>query len=135
MMPLKNLKNFMERDMILKNSLIVFIFSLFIFNTFCLAKQRGAYATKNLIGQEYYLKNCSSCHGEGNRGGNMASIREWKMMFENNASELIYLHEEDESSKDVITYLKGEDFKKQSKLMLEFLQEFAYDSEHIPTCN
>ena len=98
-------------------------------------KLRGDYATKNLKGQEYYLNNCSSCHGDGNRGGNMSSIREWKIMFDNKAEELIYLHEEDENNSDLLRYLKSDNFKKQSKLMLEFLQEFAYDSEHIPTCN
>ena len=98
-------------------------------------KIRGEYATKNLKGQDYYLENCSSCHGEGSRGGNIASIREWKEFFSKNASELIYFHEDDESNKKVIEYLKGNKFKKQSKLMLKFLQEFAYDSEHIPTCN
>ena len=98
-------------------------------------KLRAEYATKNLKGQDYYLKNCSSCHGDGNRGGNMSSIREWKIMFSNNAQELIYFHEEDENNKEILKYLKSDYFKKQSKLMLEFLQEFAYDSEHIPTCN
>ncbi len=121
--------------MILRNSLIFLILTLIFLNPLYGAKIRGEYATKNLVGQEYYLKNCSACHGEGNRGGNMASIREWKMMFDNSADELIYLHEEDESSKELVKYLKGEVFKEQSKLMLEFLQEFAYDSEHIPTCN
>ena len=121
--------------MIIKNSFIIIIFSLLFNNSLYAVKQRGNYATKNLFGQEYYLKNCSSCHGSGNRGGNMASIREWKVLFENNASELIYLHEDDDSNIDVINYIKEEKFKKQSKLMLEFLQEFAYDSEHIPTCN
>ncbi len=57
------------------------------------------------------------------------------MMFDNNAEELIYLHQEDENNIALIKYLKGESFNKQSKIMLEFLQEFAYDSEHIPTCN
>ena len=99
------------------------------------AKIRGAYATKNLKGQSYYMENCSSCHGEGSRGGNMASIREWKTIFSNNASELLYLHEEDEESKDLNKYIENEKFKNQSKEMLKFLQEFAYDSENIPTCN
>jgi len=98
-------------------------------------KIRGEYSTKNLLGQDYYLKNCSSCHGEGSRGGNMASIREWKMIFSKNASELLYFHEDDSSTKEVLTYLNGSEFKKESKQMLKFLQEFAYDSEHIPTCN
>lgn len=111
--------------------IIMFILSLNLYA----AKKRGEYTTKNKDGQEFYLNNCSSCHGDGNRGGNMSSIREWKMMFSNNAEELIYLHEEDENSKDLTKYLKSDNFKNQSKLMLEFLQEFAYDSEHIPTCN
>ena len=115
------------------NICVIFIVVLTI-NLFA-KKERGVYATKNLIGQEYYMNNCSSCHGEGNRGGNMASIREWKMMFSDDASELLYLHDEEDTNKKVIEYLKGESFRKQSKLMLEFLQEFAYDSEHIPTCN
>jgi len=98
-------------------------------------KIRGEYTTKNLKGQEYYLKMCASCHGDGSRGGNMASIREWETIFANNASELSYFHEDDEESIETIIYIKSNLFKKQSKLMLEFLQEFAYDSEHIPTCN
>ncbi len=98
-------------------------------------KIRGEYATKNLEGQDYYLKNCSSCHGEGSRGGNIASIREWKEIFSKNASELLYFHEDDSSTTKVLEYLKGNKFKKESKQMLKFLQEFAYDSEHIPTCN
>ncbi|PLY04200.1 MAG: hypothetical protein C0625_17220 [Arcobacter sp.] len=99
------------------------------------AKNRGEYATKNFEGQNSYLKNCSSCHGEGSRGGNMASIREWKNIFSNNAIELLYFHEEDDESKKLNIYIKSDTFKKQSKEMLKFLQEFAYDSEHIPTCN
>lgn len=98
-------------------------------------KSRGEYSTKNIIGQNYYLKNCSSCHGEGNRGGNMASIKEWELFFTNEAKELIYFHEDDDSTRGVIGYLRSSDFKKQSKLMLKFLQEFAYDSENVPTCN
>jgi hypothetical protein len=124
--------------MILKNkiSVILFVFTLLgvMFNNTLNAAQRGAYATKNLVGQEYYLKRCSSCHGEGNRGGNMASIREWKNIFSKNGFELIDLHTEDSETKSVIEYLKSNDFKKEAQVMLEFLQEFAYDSEHIPTC-
>lgn len=98
-------------------------------------KIRGEYATKNINGQNYYLKNCSSCHGEGSRGGNMASIKEWEKIFSNHSSQLIYLHEDDSELKDVINYLKSKKFKEESSDMLRFLQEFAYDSENIPTCN
>ena len=128
----------MENNMTLKNSkniiMALFLLSLLTSTTYA-AKKRGVYATKNLIGQDYYIKRCSSCHGEGSRGGNMASIREWKQIFSQNAAELIDLHVDDEESINVVKYLKSETFKKESKLMLEFLQEFAYDSENIPTCN
>ncbi len=65
----------------------------------------------------------------------MASIFEWKELFSNKASELIYLHEEDETLVSVVKYFKSDDFKNESLDMLKFLQEFAYDSENIPTCN
>lgn len=96
---------------------------------------RGEYATQNTTGQEYYMNRCSSCHGDGARGGNMASVREWKQLFSNNASELLELHLDDTSTIKVVEYFKSDVFKKESKLMLQLLQEFAYDSDNIPTCN
>lgn len=98
-------------------------------------KIRGEYATKNLEGQNYYISRCSKCHGEGSRGGNMASIREWKELFSKNGLELKELHEDDEETIEVVKYFNSNDFKKESKLMLQLLQEFAYDSDNIPTCN
>lgn len=124
--------------MILKNNFIFqFIIILLLLLTLNLsaAKKRGEHATKNLKGQEYYLNRCSSCHGEASRGGNMGSIREWKELFSKNASELIDLHLDDEESKDILSYFNNNDFKKEEKDMLKLLQEFAYDSEYIPTCN
>ena len=123
--------------MILKNKLIFLTLSIVLLlstNSFG-AKQRGVYATKNIQGQNYYLKRCSECHGEGSRGGNMASIKEWEVIFSKKAHELIYLHEEDEESKGLVAYIKSKEFEKESSIMLQFLQEFAYDSENIPTCN
>jgi cytochrome c len=96
---------------------------------------RGEYATKNLVGQNYYLKRCSSCHGEGSRGGNMASIREWAKLFSKNALELKELHLDDDSTSKILAYFDSNDFNKEAPLMMKLLQEFAYDSEHIPTCN
>ena len=124
--------------MTLKNStnllFILILLSLSFLNANA-ARKRGEYATKNLVGQDYYLKQCASCHGEGSRGGNMASIREWEMMFKKDAEELVDLHIDDEESKTVVKYFQSNEFKKESKDMLNFLQEFAYDSENIPTCN
>lgn len=96
------------------------------------ARLKAQYRTKNLKGQSYYLNNCSSCHGDGNRGGNMASIREWKKIFSKDAQDLKFFHEEEQS---VLNYLNSKKFEEQRELMLKFLQEFAYDSEFIPTCN
>ena len=125
-MILKNSKNFIT---ILCIMLLISASSLYA------KKSRGAYATKNIIGQDYYLKACSSCHGEGNRAGNMASIREWKELFSQNAAELKDLHLDDEENISLLKYMDSKKFNNEKKLMLKFLQEFAYDSEHIPTCN
>ena len=125
-MILKNSKNFIT---ILCIMLLISASSLYA------KKSRGAYATKNIIGQDYYLKACSSCHGEGNRAGNMASIREWKELFSKNAFELKDLHIDDEETVNVLKYFNSDDFQKQKNDLLDFLQEFAYDSENIPTCN
>jgi len=125
-MILKNSKNFIT---ILCIMLLISASSLYA------KKSRGAYATKNIIGQDYYLKACSSCHGEGNRAGNMASIREWKELFSQDAAELKDLHLDDEENISLLKYMDSKKFNNEKKLMLKFLQEFAYDSEHIPTCN
>lgn len=122
--------------MILKNSLKLLIISLLLLPvSLSAAKKRGEHATKNLKGQEYYLNRCSNCHGEASRGANMSSIREWKALFTKNASELIEIHLDDEENKDILSYFNSDDFKKEEKQMLKLLQEFAYDSEYIPTCN
>jgi hypothetical protein len=70
----------------------------------------------------------------------MATQREWKALLDANASELIYLHEElypDKAEKNAVAaiyYLKSEQFKKEERKLLKFLQEFASDSPDIPTC-
>ena len=104
------------------------------------AKPRGVHIVKEKIGQEYYLKACSSCHSEGKIGGNMATQKEWKALLGNRATELIYLHEDVYSDKKkpnatkAIEYLQSDIFKKEHKALLRFLQEFASDSADIPTC-
>lgn len=123
--------------MISKNkiTLTCIVVLMLSFSNLNAAKKRGVYATKNIIGQSFYLKACSSCHGEGSRGGNMASIREWKEIFSKNAFELKDLHIGEEETLLVIEYLNSKEFEIQKKDLLDFLQEFAYDSENIPTCN
>lgn len=125
----------MEKNMISKNKFLFLFIILISFTFLHAAKSRTTYATKNIIGQNDYLDKCSSCHGDASRGGNVSSIREWKIIFSNNAYELIEIHMYDEENKKILSYLNSNEFKKQSKLILELLQEFAYDSENIPTCN
>lgn len=118
-----------------KTTMLCILVLMLSFTNLNAAKKRGAYATKNIVGQDYYLSKCSSCHGEGSRGGNMASIREWKELFSKNAFELKDLHIDDEETINVLKYFNSDDFQKQKNDLLDFLQEFAYDSENIPTCN
>jgi len=93
------------------------------------------HVTSEKKGQKYYIKNCSSCHGAGNLGGNMHSMDEWEELFSNNAQSLKELHIGEENTSATLEYLNSKKFKKQSKRMLKFLKEFAYDSDYIPTCN
>lgn len=122
--------------MILRNKTIIIIILILTFTSFLEAERlRSTYATKNIIGQTNYLNRCSTCHGEAKRGGNMAAIREWKEIFSNKASELIDLHLDDDENIEVLKYLKSKFFLQEKESILKILQEFAYDSEHIPTCN
>ena len=92
------------------------------------------FAADEKRGQKYYLENCSSCHGAGNRGGGLANTREWKNYFKDEAKMLKSMHNE-KDSKIAVEYLKSEKFKKEQKRMLKFLIEFAKDSHKIPSCN
>jgi len=96
----------------MKISVLLFVLLMLISNSLYAAKkERGAYATNNFKGQKYYLDACSSCHGAGSRGGNMESIREWKVLFNNDASELFDLHLDEEKTKNILKYLKSDTFK------------------------
>ena len=89
-------------------------------------------AAQHVAGQKYYLKQCSACHGQGNRGGGLAASYEWKVYFENEAKDLISFHHDEPKA---LKYLNSEKFKKQQKKVLNFLIEFASDSQSIPSCN
>ena len=91
-----------------------------------------SFGAKNVAGQKYYLKYCSSCHGKGNRGGGLASSDEWRTYFSNGAKDMILFHEDEP---EVLKYLKSEKFKNHQQKMLKFLIEFANDSDSIPSCN
>ena len=112
------------------NSLIIFLLVNF---SVAFAKPLS-HVTKEKVGQEYYIKRCSACHGEGNRGGNINSIQEWEDIFSKDGKELIELHDGEDNIEQVMFYLKSDDFKKESPRILKLLKEFAYDSELIPTC-
>ncbi len=128
----KDLKSFMDKNMVYKINII--IISLILSVTLSHARLKS-FVTKQLEGQEYYLKQCSLCHGSGNRGANLYSASEWKDIFSNNGKELYDLHDGEDDVEDVMKYIKSDKFKKNSKKMLLFIQDFAYDSDGIPTCN
>jgi cytochrome c553 len=115
----------------MKNSLLIIAL---LFSLTSLEARYKKHITKQLKGQEYYLKHCAACHGDGNRGGNLYSIEEWKTIFANNGKELIALHDGEDNIEQIMIYLKSDEFKQQNQNMLKFIQEFAYDSESIPTC-
>ncbi|WP_457607778.1 c-type cytochrome [Nitratifractor sp.] len=98
------------------------------------AKPRGKHVVKEKVGQQYYLRACAPCHGPGKIGGNMATQSEWKALLSEHAKELAELHEGERNTTAVIDYLRGPRFEKEHDRLLKFLQEFANDSESIPTC-
>lgn len=87
---------------------------------------------KEKRGQGFYLKACASCHGAGNRGGNLAKMKLWKHYFAEDAKVLKSLHSDNNTS---MVYFNSKRFKKEQKKMLKFLLEFASDSDYIPSCN
>lgn len=89
------------------------------------------FAADEKRGQKYYLENCSSCHGAGNRGGGLANTREWKAYFKDDARMLKSMH----SEKEVLQYLQSSQFQKEKKRLFNFLIEFAKDSYKVPSCN
>ena len=105
-----------------------------LFTPLLWGKSHAPHVTQEKVGQQYYLKACGSCHGAGKLGGNMATVLEWKGLLTNHAKELVELHEDENSTQGVITYLKSDRFAKEHDHLLKFLQEFANDSESIPTC-
>lgn len=119
----KDLKKDMETNMLNR---FIFIFTCITFFSV------SSYAVQSIAGQNYYLKQCSSCHGKGNRGGGLAISYEWKEYFANGAKELISFHYDEPKA---LPYLKSEKFQKQKTKMLNFLLEFASDSQSIPSCN
>jgi hypothetical protein len=55
-------------------------------------------------------------------------------LLSDHARELIELHEDENGTEGIIAYLRGGQFTKEHDHLLTFLQEFANDSESIPTC-
>jgi mono/diheme cytochrome c family protein len=98
------------------------------------AKPRGKHVVREKVGQQYYLRACGGCHGPGKIGGNMATQAEWKALLSDHANELAELHEGEANVTGVLEYLRGPRFEKEHDRLLKFLQEFANDSESIPTC-
>ncbi len=92
----------------------------------------AVFGAKEKKGQKYYLKRCSSCHGTGKMWGNVATQDEWKSFFFFVIKDLKDFHKDEPS---VLKYINSSDFKREKGRMYRFLQEFASDSESIPSCN
>ncbi len=90
------------------------------------------FGAKEKRGQKYYLKRCAPCHGSGKMWGNVATQKEWKDFFTKKSDELIGFHK---GVKEALDYFNSKDFKKEKSRMWRFLQEFASDSDTIPSCN
>ncbi len=91
-----------------------------------------SYGAKEKKGQRYYLNRCAGCHGSGKMWGNVATIQEWKDFFPTDIKEMKEFHKD---SPKVLNYLNSKDFKREKNRISRFLQEFASDSESIPSCN
>ncbi|NPA74233.1 MAG: hypothetical protein GXO12_05920 [Epsilonproteobacteria bacterium] len=91
-----------------------------------------SYGAREKKGQKYYLKRCSSCHGSGKMWGNVATKEEWKSFFTIDIKDLKEFHQD---NPEVLKYIDSKEFKKEKARMYRFLQEFASDSETIPSCN
>ncbi len=91
-----------------------------------------AFGTHEKKGQKYYLQRCASCHGTGKMWGNVATQSEWKGFLTKKVDELKSFHTKNPK---VLEYLDSNSFKKERNRMIRFLQEFASDSESIPSCN
>ena len=90
------------------------------------------FGAKEKRGQKYYLKRCSSCHGTGRMWGSVATQDEWKSFFTDDVKDLKDFHKDEPR---VVKYINSDAFKKEKGRMYRFLQEFASDSESIPSCN
>jgi len=90
------------------------------------------YGAKEKKGQRYYLQRCGKCHGSGKMWGNVATQAEWKSFFTTDIKDLKDFHQD---NPEVLKYLNSEVFKKEKGRVYRFLQEFASDSESIPSCN
>jgi len=91
-----------------------------------------AFGAHEKRGQKYYLKRCAFCHGTGKMWGNVATQSEWKEFLTKKVNELKSFHEKNLKVRE---YLDSKDFKKERNRLMRFLQEFASDSETIPSCN
>jgi len=84
----------------------------------------------NEEGRLAYRKNCMSCHGDGKKGAFMSTQDGWVALFDKNADKLKSKHTTGEAK----SFFESEEFKKTSKIMFEFLREYASDSGNVAGC-
>ena len=90
------------------------------------------YAIDDSVGVREYKGNCKVCHGVPSRGAVMLTKSEWDEMFANDNTKLKAKHSGNQAAQEV---LNGEKFIKDSKKLLEFLENNAVDSGNVRGCS
>ena len=90
------------------------------------------YAIDDSVGVREYKGNCKVCHGVASRGASMLTKSEWDEMFVNDSAKLKIKHAKDQAATEM---LNGAKFIKDSKKLLEFLENNAVDSGNVRGCS
>ena len=90
------------------------------------------YAIDDTVGVREYKGNCKVCHGVASRGASMLTKSEWDDMFANDMTKLKAKHSKDQAAMDT---LNSDRFIKDSKKLLEFLENNAVDSGNVRGCS
>ncbi len=86
-------------------------------------------------GQRAFVKQCVSCHENGQAFVAEKKIREWKKLMKKKGKPLADLHFKSETAEKSYKYFKGKRYKKDSKHLKQFFVEYAKDSGNVPACN
>ncbi|QFR49113.1 cytochrome C [Sulfurimonas lithotrophica] len=92
-------------------------------------------------GQKVYSKVCMKCHTNGEAFVSNKKQKEWNSLMKNKGKKLAELHlisedfKKEKQYQKYKKYFEGNEFKKKSKHLKQFLVEYAKDSGNVPACN